>query len=170
MNKWLVKSRSRMTVLSALVFTGVTTALLAEDVVVQVQTLTVRSGKGSMYPPVGEVPKDSTLQVVERQPDGWLKVNLNGQEGYVKETALKPREASMVSGLSASANAVTGNTSDVGATAAGRGINDDAAVYAQSKGMNTAPLDQMIANRDRVAGQRWVQFTQEGKVGPAAKP
>lgn len=140
---------------------------LAEDVIVQVQTLVVRSGKGSMHPPVAEVKKDSTLSIIERQPDGWLKVAVDGQEGYVKESALKPREASMISGLSAGANALTGSTSDVGATAAGRGINDDAAIYAQSNGMNTAPLDQMIANRDRVAGQRWVQFTQQGQVGPA---
>jgi uncharacterized protein YgiM (DUF1202 family) len=142
---------------------------IADDVVVHVQTLVVRSGKGSMYPPVGEVQKDARLQVIEKRPGGWLKVKIDGGgEGYVKESALEPREASLVSGLSAGANAVTGNTSDVGATAAGRGINDDASVYASSKNLSTAALDQMIANRDRVAGQRWVQFTQEGRVGPAA--
>jgi len=120
-----------------------------------------------MYPPVGEVQKDGRLAVVERQADGWLKVSVNGQDGYVKESALKPRDPSIVSGLSAGANAMTGQTSDVGATAAGRGINDDAAVYAESKGLSTAAVDQMIANRNRVAGDRWVQFTKEGKVGPA---
>ena len=70
-------------------------------------------------------------------------------------------------GAAAGANQLTGNTSDVGAAAAARGIRDDAAVYASSKGYNTAGLEQMVQNRERVAGQRWVEFTQQGKVGPA---
>lgn len=166
MSKPSINAR-RLIALGAMTFAGAGTMLRAEDVIVQVQTLVVRAGKGSMYPPVGEVQKDSALTIIEHQDDGWLKVSVNGQVGFVRESALKPRDAGMISGLSAGANAVTGNTSDVGATAAGRGINDDAAVYAQSNGLNTAPLDQMIANRDRVAGQQWVAFTQEGKVGPA---
>jgi hypothetical protein len=113
------------------------------------------------------VQKDGQLNVIEKQADGWLKVRIAEQEGFVKESALKPRDGSLLSGLSAGANAVTGNTSDVGATAAGRGINDDAAIYADSKGLKTAALDQMIANRNRVAGQRWIEFTEAGKVGPA---
>jgi uncharacterized protein YgiM (DUF1202 family) len=153
-------------VLGLMLVVGIGVAF-ADEVLVEVESLVVRAGKGSMYEPVGEVPKDARLEVIERQPKGWLKVKVGDQEGYVKETALKPRDASLVSGLSAGANAVSGNTSDVGATAAGRGINDDAAVYATSNNYSTAALEQMIANRDRVVGDRWVQFTNEGKVGPA---
>lgn len=139
---------------------------MAEQVVVQVQTLAIRNGKGSMYTPVAEVANGTSLDVVERYPDGWLKVKVNDKEGYVKETALKPRSPSMLGGASAGANALTGNTSDVGAAAAARGIQEDANVYAASKGYNTAALQEMIANRNRVAGDPWLRFTHEAKIGP----
>lgn len=140
---------------------------LAEDVVVQVQSVSIRSGKGSMYPPIGEATNQQRLEIVERQADGWLKVRLAGKDGYVKEAALKPRSPSLFSGASSGMNALTGNNPDVGASAAARGIKDDATQYASSKGYNTAALQTMIDNRKRVAGERWVQFTQEGKVGPS---
>jgi hypothetical protein len=104
--------------------------------------------------------------VVAREPDDWLKVQFGGKEGYVKATALSPRGATGLSAWAETA-APAGRTSDVGASAAARGISDDAVRYAAAKGMNKAGLEQMIRNRDRVAGQRWQQFAQEGKVGPA---
>jgi hypothetical protein len=164
--KFTPLKRRNALVLGVAVF-GIGLAAMAEQVVVEVQTLTVRSGKGSMYPPVAEVPNQTKLDVIERQPDGWLKVKANDKEGFIKESALKPRSPSMFGGASAGANALTGNTSDVGAAAAARGISDDAHTYAVSKGYKTDALNQMIASRNRVAGQRWIQFTQEGKVGPA---
>jgi hypothetical protein len=165
-NRRFRANRSLVAISAAVLGLGVVTAV-AEQVVVQVQTLVIRSGKGSMYPPVAEVPNQTKLDVLERQPDGWLKVKANDKEGFIREAALKPRSPSMLGGASSAANTLTGNTSDVGAAAAGRGISEDAQAFAVSKGYNTAALDQMIANRNRVAGQRWIMFTQEGKVGPA---
>jgi hypothetical protein len=159
--------KRRSTIALGVAMFGVGLVAMAEQVVVEVQTLSVRAGKGSMYPVVAEVPKQTKLDVIERQPDGWLKVKANDKEGFIKESALKPRSPGMFSGAAAGANALTGNTSDVGAAAAARGITDDANTYAIQHGYKTDALDQMIANRNRVAGQRWVQFTQEGKVGPA---
>ena len=138
----------------------------AEQVVVQVQSLVIRNGKGSMFAPVAEVPNGTSLDVIERQSDGWLHVKVNDKDGYVKETALKPRSPSMLGGAPASANAMTGNTSDVGAAAAARGIRDDATVYASSKGYKTDALQQMIDNRNRVIGDPWLRFTYEAKIGP----
>lgn len=158
--------RSRTALLLGLALAGAGVAM-AEDIVVQVQAVAIRSGKGSMYPPVAQAANQQRLEIVAREPEGWLKVKIAGKEGYVKESALKPRSPSMFGGASSGVNALTGNNPDVGASAAARGIKDDAAKYASSKGYNTAALDQMIANRDRVAGERWVQFAQEGKVGPS---
>jgi hypothetical protein len=72
----------------------------------------------------------------------------------------------MLGGASASANTLTGNTSDVGAAAAARGIQDDAYVYASSKGYKTDALQEMVANHNRVAGDPWLRFTYEAKIGP----
>lgn len=158
--------RCRMALMLGLALIGAGVAV-AQEAVVQVQSVVIRSGKGSMYPSIGEATNNQRLEVIERQADGWLKVRLAGKEGYVKESALKPRSPSMFGDASAGMNALTGNTSDVGATAAARGISDDANKYAASKKYNTAALEQMVANRNRVAGERWVQFTQEGRVGPS---
>jgi uncharacterized protein YraI len=141
--------------------------VLAEDVVVQSQRVVVRAGKGSMFPPVGEAAKDSRLTVVGREEGGWLVVKIGDKQGYVKESALAPRQAGSLSGISTAANAVSGNDSSIGVTAAARGIGDDAKQYAATKNYNTAPLQQMTATRDRVAGERWIAFTAEGKVGPS---
>lgn len=141
-------------------------AALAEQVIVEVQTLIIRSGKGSMYPPVAEAKKQDRLVIIERQPQKWLKVRFNDQEGFVRETALVARSTGGLSDAVKGASALSGNT-DIGASAAARGVGQDTAVYAYSKGMSTAALETMIANRNRVAGDPWIRFTNEGKVGPA---
>jgi hypothetical protein len=138
--------------------------VLADEVVVEVQKLVIRSGKGSMYPPVAEAKVNDKLTVVERQPDDWLRVQYAGKEGFVKGAALKPRGATGLSGLAEGANKLTGNTSDVGASAAARGIDANALEYASSKNLNTAGLEAMVQSRQRVAGERWVQFVREGNL------
>lgn len=141
--------------------------VLAEEVVVQVQTLVIRAGKGSMFPPVAQAKNQDKLEVIERQPDGWLKVKTSAGDGFIKESSLKPRDPGILSGLSQGANAVSGNTSDVGASAAARGIGEDAFVYASNNRMRTDALERMVRTRDQVAGQRWMQFTREGQIGPS---
>jgi hypothetical protein len=138
----------------------------AEQVLVEVQVVQIRGGKGSMYGTVAQAKKGDRLDVVAREADDWLKVRFNGQDGYVKRTALTPRGSTGLSAWAEGASA-SGRTSDVGASAAARGISEDAVRYAAAKGMSKAGLEQMIQNRDRVAGQRWQQFVQEGRVGPA---
>lgn len=160
-----IRHRSIVTLGAAII--GIGAFAVAETVVVQVQSLVIRSGKGSMHAVVAEVPASTTLEIVERQPDGWLKVKAGDKEGFIREGALKPRSAGILGGASAGMNTITGNTSDVGATAAARGIRDDAIAYATSKGYKTDALSQMIQNRNRVAGETWTKFTQDGNVGPA---
>lgn len=142
-------------------------AALAEEVVVEVQTLVIRSGKGSMYPPVAEARNQDKLLILERQPDKWLMVRFDEQEGFVRETALVARKSGSLSSALKGTKVLTGDTSDIGASAAARGVGEDTAVYAYSKGMSTAGLELMIASRNRVAGEPWVRFTEEGKVGPS---
>jgi uncharacterized protein YgiM (DUF1202 family) len=141
--------------------------VLAEQVMVEVQVLPIRAGKGSMYGTVAQAKRGDRLDVIQREQDDWLRVQFAGKEGYVKGTALQPRGSTGLSAWAEGATQLTGGTSDVGASAAARGISQDAVNYASSKGMNKAGLEQMIRNRDRVAGARWQQFANEGKVGPA---
>lgn len=154
-------------VLAALVIGALGAALAAEQVRVEVQLLVIRSGKGSMHAKVAEAKKDDMLDVVQRDADDWLKVRFGDKEGYIKATALKPRGATGLSALAEGAAQLSGQTSDVGASAAARGIDDNAIAYASSKGMNTDGLKRMLDSRDRVVGQRWLAFTREGRVGPA---
>ena len=161
-----MRRSSARVLLFVAVLTGIGAAV-AEEVVVEVQSLVIRSGKGSMYPPVAEAKVQDRLIVIERQPDKWLRVRFADQEGFVRETALVARGSGGLSEAIKGASALSGNSADIGATAAARGVGEDTAVYAYSKGMSTAGLQTMIANRNRVAGERWISFTQEGNVGPA---
>lgn len=162
------RHRRRAAIFAGLLVLGAGVAI-AEQAIVQSESVVIRSGKGSMYPPVVEVRKNGSIEVIERQTGGWLRVKVGDKEGFLREDALKPRNPGMFSGASQVANTVSGNNPDAGAVAAGRGIQDDAIAYASQHNYNTAALQSMIASRDRVVGQRWVQFTTEGKVGPAAR-
>jgi hypothetical protein len=161
------RHRRRAAVLAGLLVLG-TGVAIAEQLVVQSESVVVRSGKGSMYPPVGEIRKNASIEVLERQAGGWLRVKVGDKEGFLREESLKPRDNRSLSGVTQITNAVSGNNPDASAVAAGRGIENDAMVYASQHNYNTAALQSMIASRDRVVGQRWIQFTTEGKVGPAA--
>lgn len=157
----------RGAVVASLLVTAVAAAI-AEEVVVQVQSVTIRKGKGSMYGVAGEATYQQKLTVLERQADGWLKVQIAGAEGFVRESALVARRTSSgVGKASGAAMAASGEPSDTGAAAAARGLKPLSVELAGANGQSTAALEQLIQNRSRVVGEPWIQFCQQGQVGPS---
>jgi uncharacterized protein YgiM (DUF1202 family) len=138
---------------------------IAEDVTVQRETLDVRSGKGAMFGSVAQVHKGDTLTVIDH--DGkWLKVSVNGKEGWVFEDALAARKSNA---LGDAARALSGDSSasDTSSSAAAKGL--DSFDYAKSKNLNPAGLEAMEQARQRVTPEAWEAFMKEGHVG-TAKP
>ncbi len=55
---------------------------------VTASTLNVRSGIGTSFPVIGELKKGDEVNIIECT-DGWAKLVINGQEGWVSEAYLK---------------------------------------------------------------------------------
>src|SRR4051812_13888051 len=148
-------------------------AAVIEQREIQVEQVRVTGGKGSMYPLVGVVKKGERLAVLEKQTDGWLRVQLNDQEGYCWAKSLEPPpNGGLLAGLDASK--LTGNRSDpnassVTASAAAKGLEkglgEGTRMYAQTNSLSIDGLTEMIEARDDVAGIRFQLFAREGHVG-----
>jgi hypothetical protein len=154
--RWAVRALVASSVIGVV---GVGVAL-AEDMWVNRPFVEIWAGKGSVYGLVTKADQGAKLTVIEH--DGiWLKVQYNGQEGYVMEKALSARQVGgdQMSGLhdSQSSGMSSGN--------AGKGFTPED--FAQKKGYSEEPLKQLEADKARVfTPQQWEKFTADGKVGP----
>jgi hypothetical protein len=145
-----------------LIFCG---AVAGEEVWVKRVSLPIREGKGAAFATVATAVKGQKLHVIER--DGkWLKVQLDEKQGYVYEDSISPREV-RAGGDELRAALGGSDTSPLAADAAAKGLQPEAEVYAKSKNLNPASLEQMIARRKALTGEQWMTFVSEGKVGPA---
>jgi uncharacterized protein YgiM (DUF1202 family) len=135
-----------------------------------VEQIKVTDNKGIMFPVIGVLKKGDKLDVLEKQSDGWLKVQLNGKEGYVWANNLEPpKNGGLIAGIDVSK--ISGNRSDpnassVTASAAAKGIEPSVQFYAVKSNYKLDDLVQMIDNRDSVVGNVWFDFLREGNVGP----
>jgi uncharacterized protein YgiM (DUF1202 family) len=135
-----------------------------------VEQIKVTDNKGIMFPVIGVLKKGDKLDVLEKQSDGWLKVQLSGKEGYVWANNLEPpKNGGLLAGIDVSK--ITGtqsdpNASSVTASAATKGIGPGVQFYADKSNYKLNDLVQMIDNRDSVTGNVWFDFLREGNVGP----
>jgi hypothetical protein len=157
------KCRRLLMVAAMLGCGGIALAQAAKEVYVNRYEVQIREGKGSAFQAVARVRKNTPLQVVERE-DRWLKVQYQGQEGYVlaDSTSAQPVRGSGLGGLVA-----VPDTSAMSAGAAHKGLDETAAQFASHHGMDPAPVDRLIEQRRAISGEEWVAFANEGKVGPA---
>jgi len=159
--------RLRVALLAA-ALSSLTAAVVAEDLYVQPARLDVREGPGLLFDPVDSVSKSAKVTVLERTDDGWIKIQTpSGKQGYVfqKELDKKPPPApGPLAGLSVTSDA---EASQMGTGAAAKGLEPEAENYARSKSYNKASLDQVIALNKSVKGKEWMQFCQDGQIGPA---
>ena len=123
-----------------------------------------------MFPLVGIVKKGERLDVLEKQNDGWLRVQVNAKDGYVWAKSLEPPpNGGLLAGLDVSklsGNRGDPNASSVTASAAAKGIDEGARFYASTNNYKMDGLIEMIDARDSVAGDPWFDFLREGNVGP----
>jgi uncharacterized protein YgiM (DUF1202 family) len=159
--------RVRIALLAA-ALSSIGAVVVAEDLFVQPERLDVREGPGLLFDPVDSVTKSAKVTVLERTDDGWIKVQTpSGKQGYVfqKELANKPPAApGPLAGLSVTSDA---EASQMGTGAAAKGLEPEAEKYASGKNYSKASLDKVIALNKSVKGKEWMQFCQDGKVGPA---
>ena len=141
--------------------------VIAEDLYVQPERLDVREGPGLLFDPVDSINKSAKVTVLERTDDGWVKIQTpSGKQGYVfqKELANKPPAApGFLAGLNVTSDA---EASQMGTGAAAKGLEPEAEKYAAGKNYSKVSLDKVIALNKTVKGKEWMQFCQDGKVGP----
>jgi uncharacterized protein YgiM (DUF1202 family) len=161
----------RMTRLRAALLTAILGSaaafVAAEDLYVQPDRVDVREGPGLLFDPVDSVAKNAKVTVLERTDDGWVKVQTpTGKQGYIfqKELANKPPAApGPLAGLNFTSNA---EASQMSTGAASKGLEPEAEGYAHDKNYSKANLDKVIALNKTVKGKEWLQFCNDGKVGP----
>jgi len=148
---------------------GAFSAALADDVYVQSEKLDVREGPGLLFDPVDSVTRNTKLSVLEKTDDGWFKVQTpTGKQGFVFEQSVANKQIStagsdFLSGLIGTSDA---DAKAIGTAAAAKGLEPESQAYAKSKNLSTANLDQVTALNKSVKGKEWMQFCQDGKVGP----
>jgi uncharacterized protein YraI len=134
---------------------------VAEDLWVSRPFVDVLAGTNSLYPVVVRAEKGTKLTVIDR--DGkWVHVQVNGQDGYVMETALSSTEVQgeMFSDLKGS------QSSGASAASAGKGFTADD--FAAAKGLSEEPLKRLEAQvKEVVTPQGLDKFMVIGKVGDA---
>jgi hypothetical protein len=159
--------RWRLALLSAAVISSAG-ILLAGDLYVQPDKLDVREGPGLLFDPVESVAKNAKLQEIERTDDGWIKVTTpSGKQGYVFKGSVSDKQAAgpgLFSGMQVTSDS---EAAQMSTGAAGKGLEPEAEKYAANKNYSKVNLDAVIAMNKTVKGKQWMQFCQDGSVGPA---
>jgi len=137
---------------------------LAEDVWVKSSSVDIRTGKGSIYPVIKNVPKGTQLNVVAHEGP-WLKVQIDDQQGYVFQNAISGAKVDGSGNLLASVGSGA-DASDVSTGAAARGFNETVTTYANGKNMDPNLLQRLIDFDHHLGPKQWEQFAADGKVGP----
>jgi uncharacterized protein YraI len=133
----------------------------AEDLWVNRPFVDVLAGTNSLYPVVVRAEKGMKLTVIDRNGK-WVHVQVNGQDGYVMETALSSTEVQgeMFSDLKGS------QSSGASAASAGKGFTADD--FASAKGFSEEPLKRLEAQvKEVVTPQGLDKFMVIGRVGDA---
>ena len=151
------KKRVRFRTTAAVMLLAATAAYAAVKVC-EAPLAEIRTGKKSISDVVATVKKGDSLEVIEKDKRGWLKVKVNGKEGYVYESAL---DAPKTRGLLASGDP---RASETELAAAGKGVLPGTVAYASGKNLNTAGLEKMLETRRGISEAEFNSFVAEGKL------
>jgi hypothetical protein len=138
--------------------------VLAQDLYVSREYVEIWGGESSMYPLVAKADKGAKLTVVEEDGD-WLKVQYNGQMGYVYKDAVSKNPVQVdYSGLAKGG----GGSESTGASAAAAGKGFTPTDFASAKGLSEEPLKKLEANvAADVKPPEFKKFEADGKIGDA---
>jgi Bacterial SH3 domain len=107
----------------------------------------IRSEQSLLSPVVTSAKRGDDLEILSRLENGWLRVRVGKQEGFVRESALAdPQRPADVASL-----AQSGGSTQLEAATATKGLDKDALAYAGARHYNTAPLQRMIDVRQSIS-------------------
>jgi uncharacterized protein YgiM (DUF1202 family) len=158
------KSKRRWLIVASLL--SIAVAASAETVYVKLPVANVLAGKGAGTDHIAQLKKGDKLEV-QGQEGSWLKVKVEGKEGYVHQNSVSTSSVAKDDSLSKKLQGGSGSQ-EANAGLASSGIGESLQ-YAHSKGLSTVGLDRMLALRKTVKGSEWTAFTAEGHVGPDKK-
>lgn len=143
---------------------GMVLAAAAGQVFVTVPTLDVRDGRGAAAKVVATVKKGDVLEVAQ---DGkWLKVRVNGQEGYVFSGSVSREKVAKASPTSNPLFPGDAAAGELASAEAAKGLDELTLGYASTKSLDRKPLDLMLQMREELVDyDDWEAFNKEGKLG-----
>jgi len=71
---------------------SLTSLLIADQITIRRERTFMRTGAGSFYPVVSEIPVNSVVTSLGKE-NSWLKISFNSQTGYISESALQSSKA-----------------------------------------------------------------------------
>jgi hypothetical protein len=167
----MMRDNQRARWVIALAVLGISTAAIAEDVMVKYQSAIIHTGKSGHNQTVATLKRGEKMQVLAKEGD-WLKVKAGDKQGYVQANyVIAAGSNNNGGGFAGLTNLVAGSPGSAEATgsAAAKGV-DDSVKWAQSNSKSTAGLDRMLALRETlIKDGDWEKFTSQGNVGPAKK-
>lgn len=138
-------------------------AWAVQQVVVKVPKLQIRNSVTGFGGIAAVASENETLAVIGRQGD-WLKVRAaGGQEGFIKEGALTVRTLQPAVTFNIAGDA---SSSGVDPTAATKGLEPDAVVFANAKSYRTDGVERMIQTHRSITPEEFAAFVAEGGINP----
>ena len=145
--------------LPALLFASLAGIARAEDVWI-IRPAVLRSDSIAAGDEIAKVVKGDKGIILERS-GAWIKVNLNGNVGWVAATSTSARPVKADTALLGGNSSVQSSSG-----AAGKGLQPKAEQYALDKHYTKASVDEMIAFRKTITSKMLKDFVVEGNIQP----
>jgi hypothetical protein len=143
---------------AAAVIVAIAGISIADSVKIQ-QSVEIHAKAGILLDdPLETVPADTQLQVVGVEQGFYRVKSPKGTVGFVQRDDL-PANYDL---SKATANA---NTSGLSTSAAGKGLEHDAVLYAQTNNLDPKPLDDMVTQEKLITTKELRDFDAQGHVG-----
>jgi hypothetical protein len=147
----------RNKIVPALLLAMLATAANAEDVWIK-RSADVRNDQSAAADTVVAVTKGQRVQVLERSGP-WVRVSVNGKEGWVSSESVSSREVKPDTDLVG-----RGSGAEMSSGAAIKGLQPIAGDYAKSRSLSKAGLDEMIAIKKSVSPTMLKDFIDQGAI------
>ena len=154
--------RRRLGILAAAAMAALSAAAFAEEAYVSQATVVVREGKGAAYGEVARLKKGDKVEIMARE-EAWLKVKVNGREGYLFAKSVGDKSGGGNADLSKFFGAASGSDA-TSSGEAGKGLGE-ALEWAKGQHLSDAGLNRM-KQQSKPDGKAWEQFAKDGQVGP----
>ena len=157
------KTRRRRVLVAVAAVLGAAGLAVAGDLFVQPDTVDLMDSPGALGNVTVKLTQNTKVQELERTDDGWVKVQTpEGKQGYVLAENVANTQSKALNIGPVNSNAVA----QMNTAQAARGLEPEAEKYSQSKNLDKAPLNRVIALNSSVNDAQYWQFGHDGKVGP----